>query len=207
MSEEQTTVHVIDDDPSVRDAITGMLSSIGLQVRAFASAQEFLYAGLPEGPNCLVLDVRLPGSSGLEFQDQLVRLNIHVPIVFITGFADIPMTVRAMKGGAVEFLTKPFRDQDLLDAIQHALEGDRTARRMRTELAQLQQRFDTLTDRERQVMAAVLAGKLSREIAAELGTSEITVKVQRSRIMRKLGADSLIELVRIAERLNQGAPK
>ncbi len=207
MSEEQPTVHVIDDDPSVRDAIEGMARSVGLRVRTFASAQDFLRAGLPDGPNCLVLDVRLPGSSGLDFQSELIRKNVHVPIIFITGFADIPMTVRAMKAGAAEFLTKPFRDQDLLDAIQHALEGDRLARRRRGEVAALQQRFATLTERERQVMAAVIAGKLNREIGAELGTSEITVKVQRGRVMRKLGAESVIDLARIAEKLEGSAQK
>jgi FixJ family two-component response regulator len=207
MSEEQPTVHVIDDDPSVRDAIEVMARSVGLRVQTFASTQDFLHAGLPDGPNCLVLDVRLPGSSGLDFQNELIRRNVHVPIIFVTGFADIPMTVRAMKAGAVEFLTKPFRDQELLDAIQHALAGDRLARRQRREVAELQQRFATLTERERQVMAAVVAGKLNREIGAEFGTSEITVKVQRSRVMRKLGAESLIDLTRIAEKLDRSGPK
>jgi len=206
MSEEQATVHIIDDDPSVRDAIEGMLTSVGLRVRTFASAPEFLRAGMPDGPNCLVLDVRLPGTSGLDFQNDLRKSNIYVPIVFITGFGDIPMTVRAMKAGAVEFLTKPFRDQELLDAVQHALEADRIARRQRNELTLLRQRFATLTEREQQVMAGVLAGKLNREIAAELGTSEITVKVQRGRVMRKLCAESVIELARIAAKLDEAFP-
>jgi FixJ family two-component response regulator len=205
MSEEQSTVHVIDDDPSVRDAIAGMVKSVGLRVQTFESTQTFVRSGLTDGPNCLVLDVRLPGLSGLDFQNELIKANIHVPIVFITGFGDIPMTVRAMKAGAVEFLTKPFRDQDLLDAIHHALEQDRIARQGRIEFAGLRQRFETLTERERKVLAFVLAGKLNREIAVELGTSEITVKVQRSRVMHKLGAESVIDLARIAERLDKGA--
>jgi RNA polymerase sigma factor (sigma-70 family) len=207
MSEEPPTVHVIDDDPSVRDAIVGMVNSVGLRVRAFESTQAFLHERLPDGPNCLVLDVRLPGLSGLDFQNELKKTDTPVPIIFITGFGDVPMTVRAMKAGAVEFLTKPFRDQDLLDAIAHALDQDRVARHERAELSTLRQRFDSLTERERQVMTFVLAGKLNREIAAQFGTSEITVKVQRSRVMRKLQAESVIDLAHIAAKLDSGASK
>jgi FixJ family two-component response regulator len=202
MSEGRPTVFVIDDDVSVRDAIEGMLKSVGLRTETFESASDLLRKGPLEGPHCLVLDVRLPGLSGLDFQDELIKANIRIPIVFITGFGDIPMTVRAMKAGAVEFLTKPFRDQDLLDAIQHALEQDRSMRQQRSELAALRQRFETLTKRECQVMAMVVAGKLNREIAAKLGTSEITVKVQRSHLMRKMQAASVIDLARMAEKLD-----
>ncbi|MDB5095541.1 MAG: DNA-binding response regulator [Candidatus Eremiobacteraeota bacterium] len=201
MSEEQPTIFIIDDDVSVRDAITGIVKSVGLRAQTFASARDFLQKSPPDGPNCLVLDVRLPGLSGLDFQRELTRLNIRIPIVFITGYGDIPMTVQAMKAGAVEFLTKPFRDQDLLDAIQQALERDRTIRQQRSEVAVLRERFEMLTERERQVMGQVVAGKLNREIAAELGTSEITVKVQRSHVMRKMQAESAIDLVRMAAKL------
>jgi FixJ family two-component response regulator len=207
MSEDQPTIFVIDDDVSVRDAIKGVVKSVGLRVETFESAQEFLQKSPPDGPNCLVLDVRLPGLSGLDVQRELTRLNIRIPIVFITGYGDIPMTVQAMKAGAVEFLTKPFRDQDLLDAIQQALERDRTIRQQRSEVAALRQRFETLTERERQVMGLVVAGKLNKEIGAELGTSEITVKVQRSRVMHKMQADSVIDLVRMAQRLDQRPAK
>jgi FixJ family two-component response regulator len=198
----QATVYVIDDDASVREAVEGMLKSVGLRAETFQFARDFLQKGPPDGPNCLVLDVRLPGLSGLGFQDELIKANIRIPIVFITGFGDIPMTVRAMKAGAVEFLTKPFRDQDLLDAIQHALEQDRGMRQQRSELAALRQRFETLTKRECEVMAMVVAGQLNREIAARLGTSEITVKVQRSHLMRKMQAASVIDLARMAEKLD-----
>jgi FixJ family two-component response regulator len=204
MTEEPPTVFVIDDDISVRDAIEGIVKSIGLRAETFVSVQDFLKKSPPDGPNCLVLDVRLPGLSGLDFQRELTKSNILVPIVFITGYGDIPMTVQAMKAGAVEFLTKPFRDQDLLDAIHQALERDRTIRQQRSALAVLQQRFETLTERERQVMGFVVAGKLNKEIAAELGTSEITVKVQRSQVMRKMQADSVIDLVKMSERLDHG---
>jgi FixJ family two-component response regulator len=207
MAEDRPTVIVIDDDLSVREAIAGMLKSVGLCAQTYETAQAFLRAGPPDGPNCLVLDVRLPGLSGLDFQQELAKANIGIPIIFITGFGDIPMTVQAMKAGAVEFLTKPFRDQELLDAIQHALEQDRALRLQRSEFSSLRQRFETLTEREAQVMAMVVAGKLNREIAAAFGTSEITVKVQRGAVMRKMQAASAIDLAKMAEKLELHPPK
>ncbi len=201
MPEDGATVLVVDDDPSVREAIEGIVKSVGLQVRSFDSTQAFFQLELPQGPSCLVLDVRLPGLSGLDFQNALAKADIPIPIVFITGYGDIPMSVRAMKAGAVEFLTKPFTDQDLLDAIHHALERDRRTKLQRAEHSLLEERFETLTDRERQVMALVVAGKLNREIAADFGTTEITVKVQRGQVMRKMGADSVVALARMADKL------
>jgi len=201
MTEAGPVVFVVDDDPSVRRAIKRLVGSVGLQVELFGSAQEFLRSKRPDAPSCLVLDIRLPGISGLDFQRELALANIHIPIVFITAHGDIPMTVRAMKGGAVEFLTKPFRDQDLLDAIQVALERDRAKRQQEAEIGTLRQRWELLTPREREVLPLVVSGLLNKQIAGKIGTSETTVKVHRSQLMRKMGADSLAELVRLAERI------
>ena len=201
MAEAEPIVFVIDDDPSVRRAIRRLIGSVGLQVELFGSAQEFLRRKRRDAPSCLVLDIRLPGISGLDFQRELAAANIHIPIIFITAHGDIPMTVRAMKAGAVEFLTKPFHDQDLLDAIHVALERDRDKRKQEAEIAILRQRWESLTPREREVLPLVVSGLLNKQIAWEIGTSETTVKVHRSQLMRKMGADSLAELVRLAERI------
>ena len=203
----QPTIIIVDDDPGIRESLEGLLRSVGLQVKALASVPEFVKEGRPAGPACLVLDIRLPGRSGLDFQRDLSTANIQVPIIFITGYGDIPMSVQAMKGGAVEFLTKPFRDQDLLDAIQLGLARDRAWLENQRVIAELRARFDTLTPREREVMASVVTGRLNKQIAYDIGISEITVKVHRGQVMRKMKAGSLPDLARMADRLNLAAEK
>jgi RNA polymerase sigma factor (sigma-70 family) len=207
MSEEQAVVFVIDDDASVRDAIADLLRSVGVGVESFGSTQEFLQSKRPDAPGCIVLDVRLPGPSGLEFQRTLNKSNIHLPVIFISGHANIPMSVRAMKSGAIEFLTKPLSEQELLDAVQTGIEQDRTRRQEARILAELQERFDSLTPREREVLALVVTGRRNKQIAAQAKLSEMTVKVHRSQIMRKMRAKSLVDLVRMADALGVSARK
>ena len=199
VSQSQELVFVIDDDASMRTSLSSLFRSVGLKVEVFDSAADFLKVGRPEAASCLVLDVRLPGVSGLDFQAELVKANIRIPIVFITGHGDIPMTVKAMKAGAVEFLTKPFREQDLLDAVRRGLERDRARRAGEAILSELRGRFEGLTSREQEVMAFVTSGLMNKQIAADLGVSEITVKVHRGNVMRKMSAKSLADLVRMAD--------
>jgi FixJ family two-component response regulator len=198
---ERAVVFVVDDDPSMRRSLETLLRSVGHEVRLFSSAQEFMQAERPEAPGCLVLDVRLPGISGLAFQQELSKAGVALPVIFVTGYGDVPMTVRAMKAGAAEFLTKPFDDQVLLDAVHAAIERDRARRRDAASLAALKARYDELTERERQVMKLVVSGRVNKQIAAELGLSLVTVKVHRGQVMRKMLAKSVAELVRMADRL------
>ncbi len=199
MSENDPIVFVVDDDRSVREGLIDLISSVGMKAKAFTSAQEFLRHKRPDAPACLVLDVRLPGPSGLDLQRQLAQSREPVPIIFITGHGDIPMSVRAIKDGAVEFLTKPFRDQDLLDAVQQALKADRAAREQRVKAAELRHRYDLLTPREREVMQLVISGLLNKQIAGQLGASEVTIKMHRGQVMHKMEAESVVELLRMAE--------
>jgi FixJ family two-component response regulator len=207
MKDSDPIVFVVDDDASVRDAVKRLISSVGLRVETFGSTRDFLNAKRPEAPACLVLDVRLPDASGLELQRDLTEANVQIPIIFITGHADVPMSVRAMKAGAVEFLTKPFRGQELLDAIQEAIAKDRLAWNERAQMAELRSRHDSLTPREKEVLKLVASGLLNKQIGAELGTSELTVKTHRGRVMEKMGAESLADLVRMSERLNPTSTK
>jgi FixJ family two-component response regulator len=205
MSEEPPVVFVIDDDASVRDAVADLVRSVGLRVAAFGSPQEFLHSERPDVPGCIVLDVRLPGPSGLEFQRTLTRSDIHLPIIFISGHGDIAMSVKAMKSGAIEFLTKPLPEQELLDAIHTGIERDRARRRDAAVVADLRERFATLTPREREVLALVITGRRNKQIAAQANLSEMTVKIHRSQIMRKMRAKSLVDLVRMADALGVSA--
>ena len=201
MSEARPIVVIIDDDPDIRDALQGLLETVDLEVALFRSASEFLASKRPEGPCCIVLDVRLPGLSGLDFQQELARENIPIPIIFITGHGDIPMSVRAMKAGAVEFLTKPLRDQDLLDAIQAGLRRDRSRLEEERKVAQLRMRHQSLTAREREIMELLVSGRVNKQIAAEIGISEVTVRLHRGQIMRKMQVGSLADLVRAADKI------
>jgi FixJ family two-component response regulator len=205
MTPSDAIVFVVDDDPAICEAVKRLIGSVGLRVETFGSTREFLAVKRPDAPSCLVLDVRLPDVSGLEFQRELADAHVPIPIIFITGHADVPMTVRAMKAGAVEFLTKPFRGQELLDAIQESIAKDRTARNERAEMAVLTARYATLTAREKEVLALVVSGMLNKQIAAELGTSELTIKTHRGRVMQKMEADSVADLVKMSEKLKSSA--
>jgi len=207
MAAERPIVFVVDDDPSMREALQDLVASIGLEARVFASAQEFLQARRPDAPGCLVLDVRLPGMSGLTFQQQLANAGIDLPVIFITGHGDVPMSVRAIKAGAVEFLMKPFRDQELLDAINAGIERDRALRHEAAHMAELRSRFTALTIREREIMALVILGRLNKQIAGELGVTEATVKVHRGQVMHKMRAESVPDLVRMGDALNLSTTK
>jgi len=207
MTEAQSMVFVVDDNAAIRSALASLIRSVGLQVESFASAQEFLQAKRPKAPSCLILDIRLKGISGLDFQRKLAEANDPIPIIFISGHADVPMSVRAMKAGAVEFLEKPWHDQDLLDAIHAALELDQKRRQQEAEIATLRERYEWLTPREREVLPLVVSGLPNKQIAAEIGTSETTAKVHRGQLMRKMGAESLPELVRMAEKIGIPATK
>ncbi len=199
--QQDAMVFIIDDDEALREALAALFRSVGLQVKSFASATEFRQTSLPDVPSCLVLDIRLPGLGGLEFQADLARANIQIPIIFMTGHGDIPMSVRAMKAGAVEFLTKPFRDQDMLDAVQLAIEQNRKQHKDAVATFKLKASFETLSPREQQIMSLVAAGLMNKQIAAEIGVSEVTVKVHRGSVMRKMGAKSIADLVRMSDAL------
>ena len=205
--DSQSIVFVIDDDASLRNALSNLFRSVGLRAEVFGSTPEFLQSKLPDVPSCLVLDIRLPGPSGLDFQAELAKANIHIPIIFITGHGDIPMTVRAMKAGAIDFLTKPFRDQDMLDAVAAAIERDRKRRADEKVIADLRTRLGSLTPREQEILALVASGLMNKQIAAEVGLAEITVKIHRGHIMKKMGARSLADLVRMAELLGVRRPQ
>jgi len=205
MTDETPVVFIVDDDISIRDAVSNLLRTVGLKVETFATAQEFLACGGPEVPRCLVLDVRLPGFSGLDLQRHLTQAHVEIPVIFITAHGDIRMSVQAMKAGAVEFLTKPFRDQDLLDAVIQAIDRDREARSHRAEAAEVRQLYEGLSSRQREVMALVIQGLLNKQIAGRLGTSEATIKLHRGQLMRKMRADSVAALIRMAEKLGLGS--
>jgi FixJ family two-component response regulator len=207
MKDSDPIVFVVDDDAAIREAVQRLIASVGLRVQTFGSTREFLNSKRPDEPACLVLDVRLPDASGLELQRDLAAAGVHIPIIFITGHADVPMTVRAMKAGAVEFLTKPFRGQELLEAIQEAIARDRVAWNERAQMAELRARYDSLTPREKEVLKLVASGLLNKQIGAELGASELTIKTHRGRVMEKMRADSLADLVRMSERLTPSDPK